>query len=194
MINNSNNIINVCSKKDMILNYNTNDCSYTLNFSVINKIYDYNQLLSFKIYDLLEKLNPDIIEKIEIIKIISDDEINVLFILKQLGKEIGLSKKYMYIKTIKEVTNNFITLKSINIEDNSDINHLKYIKNATKIECKYANLFIYLENNNNDLLNISYNFLININENLPLSMKHLIGLMMKKIFFNLKLFVEKTNN
>ena len=50
--------------------------------------------------------------------------------------------------------------------------------------------------NKNILLDADFNITYQIitNDNLPLFMKNTIGLMMKKIFYNLKQFIEKLNN
>ena len=57
------------------------------------------------------------------------------------------------------------------------------------ITCNDSTLTITLHNNSN--IKIEYNFDIDIHEDLPLFAQNLIGFMMKKIFLNLKSFIEK---
>ena len=53
---------------------------------------------------------------------------------------------------------------------------------------KFANTYITIQDINIDM---KYNFLIHMNEELPQYMENMIGLMMKKIFYNVKKFVDK---
>ena len=51
------------------------------------------------------------------------------------------------------------------------------------------------ENFNNMLnINFEFDFQILISDDLPLYMENLIGLMFKKIFYNLKQFIDNLNN
>ena len=58
----------------------------------------------------------------------------------------------------------------------------------TSLTCNNSILKIALDTNHH--ANVSYNFNLNLHEDLPIYMKDLPGLMMKKIFYNLKLFIE----
>ena len=44
------------------------------------------------------------------------------------------------------------------------------------------------------MLDLYYKFNINTNEDLPIYMENYIGLMIKKIFFNLKVFIDNFDN
>ena len=94
-----NNNILICDKGDMMLSSYLIDNmkAYTLAFS-LNEIdtskINLQNLLSHNIYELLDKLNSDLIEKIEILKIYNDDMADVIILLKPIGKEFGLKQKY----------------------------------------------------------------------------------------------------
>jgi len=62
------------------------------------------------------------------------------------------------------------------------------LKKYSILDCKFANTYITIQDINIDM---KYNFLIHMNEELPQYMENMIGLMMKKIFYNVKKFVDK---
>jgi hypothetical protein len=175
----------ICNKENMILKLNKEENIYMLDFETINKNLDLNKLMDFKIYDLIQKLNEDLIEKIEIINNISDDEIELLFIFKRFGKSAGIPQKYLVLKTKKYMTNNLILFKS----EDSKIK-IKQMENhiAQKMDCKFAQLTIIPFQNK---LRLNYKFSIDMKEDLPIYLENMMGLMMKKIFYRLKIFIEQ---
>ena len=62
------------------------------------------------------------------------------------------------------------------------------IKKYSILDCKFANTYVTIRDINIDM---KYNFLINMKEELPQYMENMVGLMMKKIFYNVKKFVDK---
>lgn len=185
----------VCDKENMLLEYNKEFEIYSLNFTITNNNKNLNSILDNNIYNLLKQINPEIIE--DVIEVISNDNDNIiLFIFKEIGKEIGLKQKYMFLNNKKIIENQTIIYetKSVNKEHllengmlNKDIS--EKISNLQTCNCEFAKLTITIGQNN--LINIHYLFKIKIFEDLPNSMSHMIGMLMKKIFFNLKLFIEK---
>ena len=175
----------ICNKENMILKLNKEENIYMLDFETINKNLDLNKLMDFKIYDLIQKLNEDLIEKIEIINNISDDEIELLFIFKRFGKSAGIPQKYLVLKTKKYMTNNLILFKSEDskIKIQQMENHI-----AQKMDCKFAQLTIIPYQNK---LRLNYKFSIDMKEDLPIYLENMMGLMMKKIFYRLKVFIEQ---
>lgn len=173
----------ICNKQNMLLKYNRLEDIYNLTFSIENSNLYLQDIKNFNIYNILYSLNKDIIENIEL-KLISENNAEVLFIFKKFGPTIGMPKKYMAVKTIQEIKDNIIIFNSIGIDssiENFDIN-------ISKMICNFAILTINLLENK---INVNYDFKINSNEDLPIYMEHFVGLMMKKIFYNLKTFAEK---
>ena len=90
----------VCDKGNMLLDsyLKDNTKTYKLAFSMNNinssKI-NLTNFLSHNIYELLDKINPDLIEKIHILKIYNDNEADILMILKHIAKEVGIKQKYI---------------------------------------------------------------------------------------------------
>ena len=193
-----NNFSIVDNKQDIILSVDKTDKSYFLSMklsNLINSKIDLEQLLSFKIYNLMEQLNPEIIEQIVILNHSNtdNDSMDILFIFKPIGCEIGLKQKYMTMRTKREQYSNIICFKSLDFHLNAD-EIIEYgLQKMDKMTCHYADLYIKLYNNdlnnNIDECDIKYCFKIIQTEILPKYMEHLIGLMMKKIFINLKNFI-----
>ena len=85
-----------------------------------------------------------------------------------------------------------INFDNINILKNLDANI--YLHNVNNNDNFNKNLLLL--NNNNDKLNMKFSmdFQLSIKDNLPIYMENIMGLMFKKIFHNLKLFIENLNN
>ena len=146
----------------------------------------------------MKTLNTEIIQDvIEIIK--KDNENIILFIFNEIGKEAGLKQKYMFLNNIKIFEQNklIINTKSVTKEElikNNFLNKniLEKTSKLQEINCEYAKLTI---NNIHEFnVNMHYIFKIIINENLPNYLENIIGLLMKKIFLNLKIFIEQNSN
>tara|TARA_B100000902_G_scaffold400050_1_gene475218 strand:+ start:11205 stop:11762 length:558 start_codon:yes stop_codon:yes gene_type:complete len=181
----------------MLLEVDKNSREYRLIYQMtdLNHL-NIQEFLSFKMYDLIKRLNPDLIEDIQFIKIYSEDEIDVFFKFKSIAKELGMRQRCMILKTVRIMDNsdpNNIKIEfksnSINKED-TDITFFNNLdlKKYSVLDCKFANTYITIQDIN---LSMKYNFLIDIKEEMPKYMENMIGLMMKKIFYNVKKFVDK---
>ena len=98
----------VCNKGDIVLeSYNyivNNKKAYSLfcNFDNINTSnINVNALLSSEIYILLEKINPELIEQLCILKQENQSETDICILLKPIAKEIGIKQKYILFRTSK---------------------------------------------------------------------------------------------
>lgn len=177
----------VCNKQNMPLKINKEENTYMLDFEVQNNNFDLNKLMDFQIYNLIKQLNQDIIEDIEIISQPTNDEIEVLFLFKRFGKNAGVPQKYLFLNTIRQKTDNLILFTS----KDSEAKNIDFIKNhdAERMRCNFAKLTILTIK---DKVRLNYLFSIDTKEDLPIYMENMIGLMMKKIFYNLKLVLEKS--
>ncbi len=176
----------VCNKQNMPLKLNKDKNTYMLDFEVQNKNFDLNKLMDFQIYNLIKQVNQDIIEDIQIISQPNQDEIEVLFLFKRFGKNAGVPQKYLILNTIRKKTDNLILFTS----KDSSINNIEYLQNydAERMKCNFAKLTVLTIK---DKIRLNYLFSIDIKEDLPIYMENMIGLMMKKIFYNLKLVLDK---
>jgi hypothetical protein len=135
-------------------------------------------------YGLLFNLNRDNFEKIEIKKWISPNEVEVLFLFKPFGKDLGIKPKYMYIKTIAEIKNEKHIYTSFDIE----YPNLEELSKYEKVKNTISTMIINFESNFK--INISYIFKFDLVHSLPIYMENILGLTMKKMFLNLKNFIE----
>ena len=122
----------------------------------------------------------------QIMNDVSDDKKKILFVFKRFGSEIGILQKYMHTLVEKKQSNNDVvfTSKSIPLHDNVP-------KSCEVALCNYSTLVVNTENPHN--VSITYKFHMDLQEDLPLYMKNISGLLMKKIFLRLKTFIEKVS-
>ena len=189
--------IQVCNKGDMLLEVDKNTREYKLTYKMKDlKRLSVEDFLSFKMYDLIKRLNRDLIDDIQIIKIHSENEIDVFFKFKNIAKELGMQQRCMILKTTRLIDNNDpenikieFRSKSINKED-TEVSFFDSIElnKYSVLDCKFANTYIIIKDT--DIL-MNYNYLIHMKEELPKYMENMIGLMMKKILYNVKKFVDK---
>ena len=209
----------ICNKGDILLSEikipSSNNKAYNLQFDFNNlntsKV-NIDSLLSTSIYDLLEKVNSELIEKIYILDIINTYETDVCILLKQIAKEVGIKQKYVMFRTTKYSNNlnNNITFynKDLIYEHKDLIND--YLKSINLDTEKYEAMTFnfgkthitmldeqYTNTNNADKVisvKFSIDFQLTITDDLPIYMNNLIGLMFKKMFYNVKMFITNLNS
>jgi hypothetical protein len=180
-------MISICKKLDVNLLKDKNNDVFVITFSCNNINIPFKNLISFSIYKLIGEINSDLLEKIEFINIIKEDEeANILLLFKDFCKDLGIGKKYMYINVKREIIDNNYVFISTDLEYE---HKNKLEKNGySKIKNEISNMTISILNNNK--FNVFYSFKFDINEPLPLYMKNIPGILMKKIFINLKNVIE----
>ena len=173
----------ICDKQDIILKKNKENKNFILELSVTNNNIIIKKIINFKIYELMAEINKDIIENIEIINTDIENKKQILFIFKHICQELGISKKFMFLETEMCVNN-----KNYKIIGNS-ISYNKTIPNSEQVTSEISLLNINIESEHK--MNLTYEFNIEFDENIPIYMENMFGLLMKKIFYNLKSFIEK---
>ena len=173
----------VCNKHNILLRRNKNLNNYKLLFQAKNTNIQIGNLINFKLYELLGTLNKDIIESIKVVNIHSSAMMDFLLIFKRFGAEVGISKKYMFIRTQKLQHENQTQFISQSVPYDGEIPI-----GCEQVTGDYANL--YVDHKSEHEVTIQYVFNINLNEDLPTYMENIIGLLMKKIFYRLKTFIE----
>jgi len=188
------------------------------NASVFNLQFDLNNLdtskvnsdllLTTQLYTLLEKVNVDLIEKIHILNCLDSVdslETDICIVMKQIAKEVGIKKKYILFRSTKYLNklNNSITyynkdliyehkyliadyLKLLNLDNN----------NYEALTFNFGKTIITLSNSNEKFVNLKFSidFQITMTDDIPNYMTNIIGLMFKKMFHNVKLFIENLNS
>ena len=179
----------ICSKKDIFLTVNNNTKNYNLIFNTLSSNIDLQKYTNFNIYKLLFELNKDIIESIEIIDLLSDNEANILIILKEIGDTIKIPKNYLYLTIHKIYNNNEILFESTN---NNNIDKIKNkIIGCNKTISEYSVLKI-INNDNKLIFNYEFNFKMVLQQSKFVN--NIVALLIKKVFYKLKLFIENSNN
>lgn len=174
----------VCIKERVFLKREKSCNIFLLQFNLENRSKNLHDIININIYSLLFSLNKDNFEKIEIKKWISPTEVEVLFLFKPFGKELGIKPKYMYIKTLAQITNEKHIYTSFDI----DYPNIGELSNYEKIKNTISTMVVNFES---DLkVNISYIFKLELVNSLPIYMENILGLTMKKMFLNLKNFIE----
>lgn len=185
-VNNQSNKAILCNKEGITL-VKHDDNKYTISLDSINNNINFRNIINFNLYSIMGTVNKKHIKSAEMIKQISDNEATFLFLFNALGADFGIPKKYMYLKTTSNIlSDNVIQYTSRSILKDDLIK--SKVKRYEEITCNISTLTITLNNNSN--IHLEYYFDIDIHEDLPLFAKNLIGFIMKKIFINLKSFIE----
>jgi hypothetical protein len=177
----------VCLKENVHLKREKNIDLYLLQFYLENKNRNLCDIINLNMYTLLYTLNKDNFEKIEIKKWLSDHEVEVLFLFKPFGKELGIKPKYMYVKSIEKIENG----KKIYTGYDIEYPNLSEIAGYEKVNTAISNMVVNFESNNK--VNINYIFKLDLSHSLPIYMENILGLIMKKMFIHLKKFIESVN-
>ena len=174
----------VCSKERIFLKREKSCNIFLLQFNIENKNKNLHDVININMYNLLFNLNKDNFEKIEIKKWITPNEVEVLFLFKPFGKELGIKPKYMYIKTVVEVKNEKHVYTSFDI----DYPNIEELSKYEKVKNTISTMVINFESDFR--ININYIFKFDLMHLLPIYMENILGLTMKKMFLSLKNFIE----
>ena len=201
------------------INNTHNGYNLKFDFKNINpKKVNIETLLSPKIYELIEKFNNDLIEKIYILNELNPNETDVCILIRPIAKEVGIKQKYLLFRTTKAINNQTNCV----VFYNKDLTYINpdlvthYFKkfnldnnNYEPMLFEYGKTQILLSNSSNDLNNLSLidtnnlsdnidlkfsiDFNLSIKDDIPLHMENFIGLLFKKMFYNIKEFIYKIN-
>ena len=206
----------VCNKGNILLSEIriplTNVSVFNLQFELNNldtsKV-NIDLLLTTQLYNLIEKVNVDLIEKIYIsdsLETLNNQETDICIVLKQIAKEVGIKQKYILFRSTKYLNklNNTITYYNKDlIYEHKDLipdylNSLNLDNNKYEaMTFNFGKTIITLSNINSEKiinLKFSIDFQITITDDIPKYMSNIIGLMFKKMFHNVKLFIENLNS
>ena len=193
----------ICSKGDILLseikNFSFNKRSYNLAFTIPNidtTLINVASLTGFEIYDLLEEQNKELIEKIMILNK-TENEATLCILISHIAKEIGIKQKYMLFSSTKILNrfNNSVTFYNKDLNLISEQLKQDYLTQLNLINSNYEPLIynygktqIHVQEGENERVNVKFNidFQVTIDDDLPLYMENLVGLMFKKMFYNLK--------
>ena len=185
----------ICFKEKMHLKREKNNNIYLLQFLAENSKVNLHTIINLDIYYLMFTLNKDNFEKIEMHSIDSTtlssgsenknlNEVNVLFIFKPFAADLGIKPKYMYVRVTEVCEPNKKTYNCVDV----DYPNPEELKNYDKIINTISSMVVNFESYHK--INISYIFKLELSHSLPIYMENIMGLIMKKVFLNLKQFIE----
>lgn len=175
---------NVCSKENVLLKREKSCNIFLLQFNLENVNKNLRDIINLNMYNLLFTLNKDNIEQIEIKKWNLVNEVEVLFLFKPFGKDLGVKPKYMYVKTTANISHDKHVYTSIDI----DYPNIEEVKNYEKVKNAISTMIVNFDSDHK--ININYIFKFDLIQSLPIYMENILGLIMKKMFLNLKNFIE----
>jgi hypothetical protein len=186
----------ICTQNDMRLGKNTDMKLFTLEYNYSNPNFDILSLVNINIHNLLYEVNKDIIETIEVHPHPTEkSEHNILYKFRDIGGDLGGFKTYMYVNTkiAKRFASNgnteiVFTSKSVPFEDHGRLVTQKY----TLLEYPlYIQKYIYLENATSNI-QVLHMFKLKPDQEteLTVAMENAIGLLIKKMYFRLKVAIE----
>tara|TARA_A200000113_G_C8864847_1_gene354484 strand:- start:175 stop:735 length:561 start_codon:yes stop_codon:yes gene_type:complete len=173
----------ICTKDNIILSKDTQNNAFHLKFDIENPNIVLPNLITFGIFQLLGELNKDVLESITVTKTYSDSEIDLLYIFKQFGADLGISQKYMHIRVKGFAEDKKITFTSSSSKCDSEID-----KELELIENSESTMVVEWEHDHK--VHVSYYFSAHVQDNLPIYMENLMGMLTKKMFYRVKTFIE----
>lgn len=186
----------VCNKHNILLKKTDIKNVYSLEFSVSNHKINLEQFLDWKIYELLYTLNKDILCDMKVFETEDEDEKQIYYLFNRFGKDLGILQRYMYFNVERIVNDNDAGTKTNSsaetvpeIEFRSTPIHDGEYSTKTCQPLK-SNFSIFNMKLVNNTLQIKYVYHIDLQENLPSSMKNIAGILIKKLFWRVKTFIE----
>ena len=181
------NEVQVCNKNGILLCKNQNDNTFSLRFRAKNDNIIIQNVINTNLYDLMYELNKDVIERIQKTKakcdcIVPCECVDVLFVFKRFGNELGVAQKYMFIRTGVETDERQIRFNS------KSIPYTGTVPGCEVVSSEYANLIADIVSDNE--VKIHYIFNMELDGDLPIYMENIAGMLMKKIFYRVKTFIE----
>jgi hypothetical protein len=191
----------ICTQNDMRLGKNPEMKLFTLEYNYNNPNFNIISLININLHKLLHEVNKDIIDVIDIQPHPTDpSEHNILYQFRDIGGDLGGFKTYMYVNTkiSKRYANNgnteiIFTSKSIPYDYHSHLVEQKYKLLEYPL---YIQKYIYQEasGNSSPVSNIQVLHMFKLkpdNESeLTVAMENAIGILIKKMYFRLKVAIE----
>ena len=191
----------ICTQNDMRLGKNPEMKLFTLEYNYNNPQFNIVSLINVNLHKLLHEVNKDIIDVIDIHPHPTDpSEHNILYKFRDIGGDLGGFKTYMYVNTkiAKRYAANgnteiIFTSKSVPYEYNTDLVQQKYKLLEYPL---YIQKYIFQEASvtSSQVSSIQVLHMFKLkpdNESeLTVAMENAIGILIKKMYFRLKVAIE----
>ena len=175
----------ICDKNDIILKKNKKENTFIIEMEMKNPNAKISDKLSLDLYQVMAQLNEKYIEKMELVKK-EDNRAEFLILLKAVAKDMGVSPKYMYFEMLIENPRpDIITYKTKSIPYTGEI--------PDNYELAYSEYgFMSVEIINEHHVKLFYEVHMDLEDEIPIYMENVVGIMIKKMFFNLKIYIENS--
>ena len=191
----------ICTQNDMRLGKNPEMKLFTLEYNYNNPHFNIVSLININLHKLLHEVNKDIIDVLDIHPHPTDpSEHNILYQFRDIGGDLGGLKTYMYVNTkiAKRYANNgnteiIFTSKSVPYEYHAQLVEQKYKLLEYPL---YIQKYIYQESSVTSspvaAIQVLHMFKLKPdNESeLTVAMENAIGILIKKMYFRLKVAIE----
>jgi hypothetical protein len=186
----------ICTQNDMRLGKNSEMKLFTLEYNYNNPNFNIVSLLNINIHNLLYEVNKDIIEAIDIQPNPDDPtEFTILYKFRDIGGDLGGLRTYMYVHTkiAKRYASNgnteiIFTSKSVPFHQHQELQQQKYKLIEYPL---YIQKFIYQESSA-AAIQVLHMFKLKPDQEteLTVAMENAIGVLIKKMYFRLKVAIE----
>jgi len=174
---------------------------FTLEYKYNNPNFNVVSIINMNIHNLLYEVNKDIIESIDIQPSLDDStEFNILYKFRDIGGDLGGLRTYMYVhtKVAKRFASNgnteiIFTSKSVPFQHHSVLQEQKYKLLEYPL---YIQKFIYQESGDGSATNaniqVLHMFKLKPDQEteLTVAMENAVGILIKKMYFRLKVAIE----
>lgn len=194
----------VCNKEYVVLlkneirenGNNNNNNRYRILFNAHNSNFPIHSIVGLKLYTLLYEVNRDIIHTFKVINE-TESRIETVTLFKPFGKDLGISPKAMHTASTMQLEPSVCTFNSVDVKQDSTINEINHIpKKYERIYSTHSKLIVYFISAND--LQFDFTFELSDNEyddnydnKCPIYMENSVALMIKKMFYRLKTFIER---
>jgi hypothetical protein len=161
--------------------------SFKLRFEVKNSAYNLHNAIGFKLFHLLGELNKDIVDETYMEPYDETSSIiNTGIIFKQIGKDFGITQKYIFSKIERtSIDDNCFRFVLSQIDKPISVTVPKKSESAVK-----SSSILDIKMNSLHHATFTYCFSIEFDEDTPIYMDNMPGMLMKKIFYRLKNFLD----
>jgi hypothetical protein len=170
---------------------------FTLEYNYSNPNFDILSLINIKIHNLLYEVNKDIIDTVEVQPHPTEPtEHNILYKFRDIGGDLGGLKTYMFVNTkiAKRFAGNgnteiIFTSKSIPFDKHAELVQQKYKLLEYPL---YIQKYIYQEAAAVSNIQVLHMFKLkpDLETELTVAMENAIGILIKKMYFRLKVAIE----
>jgi len=189
----------ICTQNDMRLGKNLEMKLFTLEYKYTNPNFNIVSLINVNLHKLLHEVNKDIIDIIEIQPHPTDStEHFILYRFKDIGGDLGGFKTYMYVNTkiskryaANGTTEIIFTSKSVPYEGHPTLVQQKYKLLEYPL---YIQKYIFNDVESPQVTTIQVLHMFKLkpdNETeLTVAMENAIGILIKKMYYRLKVAIE----